>query len=214
MAPLSKAQHWQAHCHAHPIPQETLAHFAANPLLCHHLQHADYDPIPTFSRVVKPDGEDAFFARTLSSPDTIPHFLTLLRRGLGAGPVASDDGGGGTRAPDSVGLVTLGGGDLVGHAAVVHGGVSTALLDESMSFLLHMYLVRVAGGTPRNSVFTVNLNVNFRAAVPAPGDVVLECWIRRVVGRKYVVAGVMKDTAGKVLVEAEGLWLSMRAANL
>lgn len=102
----------------------------------------------------------------------------------------------------------------MGHPTVVHGGVSTALLDESLSFLLHMYQVRVAGDTPKNSTFTVNLNVNFRAAVPAPGQVVLECRLLRVEGRKYYVKGTIRDMAGKILVEAEGLWLSMRAANL
>lgn len=176
-----------------------------------YLQDKSYEPIPTFSRVLKPDGEDAFFAKTISSPETIPHFLTLLRRGLGLLPIASKDG---KSAPDTIGLVTFGGRDLVGHPTVVHGGVSTALLDESMSFLLHMYQVRIAGDTPKNSTFTVHLNVNFRVAVPAPGEVILECRILKVDGRKYFVKGIMKDTTGKVLVEAEGLWLSTRAANL
>jgi acyl-coenzyme A thioesterase PaaI-like protein len=209
----SKALHWKAHCDANPITRETIEHFAANPSMSRYLQDGDYESIPTFCRVMKPDGEDAFFAKTISSPATIPHFLTLLRRGLGLSPTANTDGKS-AAAPDTIGLVTFGGRDLVGHPTVVHGGVSTALLDESMSFLLHMYQVRIAGDTPRNSLFTVNLNINFRAAVPAPGEVVIECRVLKVDGRKYFVRGVMKDTAGKVLVDAEGLWLSMRAANL
>lgn len=211
MSTLSKALHWKAHCDAHPIPEATIEHFAASPSLSRYLQHPRYEPIPTFGRVLKPDGEDALFAKTFSTPDTIPYFLTLLRRDLGLSPIASSNVNG---LPDTISLVTFGGRDLVGHPTVVHGGVSTAILDESMSFLLHMYQVRVAGDTPKNSTFTVNLNINLRAAVPAPAQVVVECRILRVEGRKYFVKGTLKDTSGKILVEAEGLWLSTRAAKL
>lgn len=213
MALPSKAQYWKAHCATYPIPLATRSHFATNPSTSKYLQDEHYKPIPTFGRVLKPDGEDAFFAKTISSPETIPHLLTLLRTDFGSFPTLDSDRNGNDPS-DTITLVTFGGRDLVGHPTVVHGGVSTALLDESLSFLLHMYQVRVAGDTPKNSTFTVNLNVNFRAAVPAPGQVVLECRLLRVEGRKYYVKGTIRDMAGKILVEAEGLWLSMRAANL
>ena len=211
MAELSKKAHWRDHCQQHPVTQDTIDHFAASPSTSAYLQDQRYECIPTFGRVLKPDGEDAFFAKTISSPETIPHFLTLLRRDLGSLPIPNSD----TKRPaDTITLITFGGRDLVGHPTVVHGGVSTALLDEAMSFMVHMYQVRIAGDTPRNSTFTVNLDINFRGAVPAPGQVVVECRLVKVEGRKYVVHGVMRGTDGKVLVEAEGLWISMRVANL
>jgi acyl-coenzyme A thioesterase PaaI-like protein len=211
MSTLSKALYWKTHCDAHPIPRLTLDHFATSPSLSKYLQDDRYEPIPTFGRVLKPDGEDALFAKTFSSPDTIPHFLTLLRRDLGLSSISDKIS---HSLPDTISLVTFGGRDLVGHPLVVHGGVSTAILDESMSFLLHMYQVRIAGDTPKNSTFTVNLNINLRAAVPAPAQVVVECRILKAEGRKYSVKGSMKDTSGKILVEAEGLWISTRASNL
>lgn len=211
MALPSKAAHWKAHCEAHPVMRETIEHFAATPSLAKHLKDESYECVPTYGRVLKPDGEDAFFAKIISSPETISHFLTLLRRDLGSLPISDRDG---ESQPDTITLITFGGRDLVGHPTVVHGGVSTALLDEPLSFMLHMYQVRIAGDTPKNSTFTVNLNINFRAAVPAPGQVIVECRLLKVEGRKYFVKGTMKDTSGKVLVDAQGLWLSMRAANL
>lgn len=211
MAELSKKAHWTDHCQRHPVTQDTIDHFAATPSTSAYLQDERYECIPTFGRVLKPDGEDTFFAKTISSPETIPHFLTLLRSDLGSSPISDKDT---DRPPDTITLITFGGRDLVGHPTVVHGGVSTALLDEAMSFMVHMYQVRIAGDTPRNSTYTVNLNINFRAAVPAPGQVVVESRLVKVDGRKYFIKGIMRDTNGKVLVEAEGLWLSMRVASL
>ena len=180
-----------------------------------HLQNERYTCVPTYFRVLKPDGEDAFFAKTISSPETIPHFLTLLHRDFGlrktpAGDVNNSD----EDDPDTITLITFGGGDLVGYPKIVHGGVSSALLDEPMSYLLHLYHIRTDGDSPPNPALTANLNINFRGAVTAPGQVVVECRLLKVQGRKYFVSGCIKDTNGKVLVDAKGLWLSKRAVHL
>lgn len=102
----------------------------------------------------------------------------------------------------------------MGFPNIIHGGVSTALLDEPMSSLVHLFHVLIDGDSPPNTALTANLNINFRGAVIAPGHVVVECRLVKVQGRKYYVKGCMKDTHGKVLVDAQGLWLSERVAKL
>jgi acyl-coenzyme A thioesterase PaaI-like protein len=215
MNDLSEAAIWKAHCDAHPVEQETIDHFSATSSILKYLQNDKYSCVPTAARVLKPDGEDAFFAKTISTPETIPHLLTLLHRDFGLRKISSKDAEQNVEnEPHTITLITFGGGDLVGFPGIVHGGVSTALLDEAMSFLLHMYHVRAAADQPRNSALTVNLNINLRGLVPGPGQVIIECRLMKVQGRKYFVKGCMKDTNGKILVDAEGLWISKRAIHL
>lgn len=212
MVDLSEAALWHAHCEAHPVEQKTIDHFSATPATSKYLQNEKYSCVPTAARVLKPDGEDAFFAKTISTPETIPHLLTLLHRDFGLEGIFADYNV--DSEPHTITLVTFGGGDLVGFPGIVHGGVSTALLDEAMSFLLHLYHVRAAADQPRNSALTVNLNINLRGPVRGPGQVIVECWLLKVQGRKYFVKGCLKDPSGKILVDAGGLWISKRAIHL
>src|ERR1700742_282349 len=62
---------------AHRVPEDARRHFASVEWTNKHLSNPLYKAVPTFSRVLKESGEDYFFARTVSSPSTIPHLLTL-----------------------------------------------------------------------------------------------------------------------------------------
>jgi acyl-coenzyme A thioesterase PaaI-like protein len=215
MDDLSEAAIWKAHCDAHPVEQETIDHFSGSPSMSKYLRNDKYSCVPTAARVLKPDGEDAFFAKTISTPETIPHLLTLLHRDFGSRKISNGEADKNAESePHTVTLITFGGSDLVGFPGIVHGGVSTALLDEAMSFLLHLYHVRAAADQPRNLALTVNLNINLRGPVQGPGQVIVECRLMKVQGRKYFVKGCMKDTDGTILVDAEGLWISKRAIRL
>lgn len=105
---------------------------------------------------------------------------------------------------------------LCGHPNVVHGGVLATLLDEGLGWLV---IARLGKGV--NAV-TARLEVNYRRPVIALNDewgralgggglVFLEAEVAEVVdGRKAVVKGTMKDEEGKVLVEAEAVFVVPR----
>src|SRR5271155_5929070 len=49
---------------SHPVPQDAIDHFSSIPWTAPYLSHPLYVAIPTFSRILKPTGEDFFFSKT------------------------------------------------------------------------------------------------------------------------------------------------------
>ena len=60
---------------------------------------------------------------------------------------------------------------------------------------------------PRDSLFTVSLNCTYRNPVPTPSDVLVRSWLVTRQGRKWFSVGQITDLDGKVLTEAEGIWV-------
>lgn len=101
-----------------------------------------------------------------------------------------------------------------------------ALFDEALSFCVEIN--RHARTSTRETLFTVNLSVDFRAPVITSGPtragqdgdlvVVLEGWLERTEGRKWTcrarVLGFEEKEEGKVYSEAKGIWVAARAEKL
>jgi acyl-coenzyme A thioesterase PaaI-like protein len=199
----------------HRVPEDARRHFASVEWTSKFLSDPLYEAIPTFSRVLKESGEDYFFSRTISSPSTIPHLITLQLKDF---PYAEEGPKGSLKMrtshsevtqvptkPDTVMLLQLGRPGLDGHPSVVHGGMACAILDEMMGLCIMLHHQKITGA--RDSLFTVSLNVTYRAPVPTPSDVMVRCWLVGREGRKWLSRGQIVDKDGNVLTEGEGMWV-------
>ncbi len=165
--------------------------------------------------MLKDTGEDFFFARTVATEKTIPHLLSLQLLELPTPPETPT----GTplpeknfklitevpAKPDCIFLLKLARPGLDGHPSVTHGGMNCAILDEMMGLCVMLHQQKFKG--PRDSLFTVNLNVTYRGPVPTPSDIVVRCWLKARQGRKWLSIGQITDQNGAVLCEAEGIWV-------
>lgn len=211
----------------HGPPQEAIDHFRNVPWLEKYLSGPKYDVIPTFSRHLKPSGEDYFFSRTINTLDTIPHMVTLQLKDMktpeptesNAQPETSQSESKPRIAvapelPDAVTMISLGTRGVDGHPGLIHGGVTCALLDETMGLLtmLHANNVRVPGA--RHALFTAYLTVSYHAPLPTPGDYLVKLWVTSRQGRKWYSTGQITDQDGKVYAQGIGLWIVTIKAKL
>jgi len=200
---------------ANRVPEDAWKHFASIEWTNQYLTDPLYQAIPTFSRVLKGSGEDYFFSRTINSPSTIPHLVTLQladyktpaesAKGQLKGKQNPKDATPVPTHPDCIMLLAIGRPGLDGHPSVIHGGMASAILDEMMGLCVMLHHQHISG--PRDSLFTVNLNVTFRAPVPTPAEVFVRCWLLGREGRKWISRGQICDKDGQVLTEAEGTWV-------
>lgn len=205
----------QKFIHDHKISREGLDYFASIPWTRSYLQDPLYKAIPTFSRVLKETGEDFFFARTVATPQTIPHLISLQLKDLvlppeapkGSNPFAKDyrEPTKVPEKPDTVFFLRLARPGLDGHPSVIHGGMACAILDEMMGLCVMLHHQHISG--PRDSLFTVSLNVTYRLPVPTPSDVLVRAWLVTRQGRKWFSIGQITDKNGNVLTEAQGIWV-------
>lgn len=207
----------------HHPPTESVEHFKSVAWLEPLMSSPLYKMVPTYSRHLKSSGEDYFFSRTINTEATIPHMVSLqLRNFITAEP---STGKSSTQQnieqshkqktlvpenPDLLILITLGKQGLDGHPSTIHGGVTCALMDESMGFLIMLHANNLSGPGSRDSLYTANLNVSYRAPVPTPGDLLIKTWLVSRQGRKWYSKGQLTDRDGNVLAEADGLWVTVR----
>lgn len=157
----------------------------------------DYTPISTFSRILKPSGEDTYFASTLATSTTIPHVLTLRRRSLPTPPTeipawptatAKPSSAPSVSPPDVIVLMDLSAPGICGHPETVHGGVVATLLDEAMSLAVSAH----SGGdsstdNPRGKIYTAQLDVRYKRPLLVPAVVMVRAKVVARQGRKFWV---------------------------
>lgn len=102
--------------------------------------------------------------------------------------------------------------DLCGHVGMIHGGLLATLLDEGMGRCCF-------GALPNKIAVTASLTVNYKSPAPANGFVLLTAEVVKAEGRKCWVKGKIQvlgegEEGGKVLVEAEALFIEPRYAKV
>jgi acyl-coenzyme A thioesterase PaaI-like protein len=99
------------------------------------------------------------------------------------------------------------GGDLNAHPDLLHGGVIASVLDSTLGNAIG---VQFPAGALR--MFTVQLNITYKKAVPTPGTVMARSWVTKVEdgGRKVWAAGMIEGEGGVVHATAEGIWLKAK----
>ena len=117
----------------------------------------------------------------------------------------------GSENPDGLHLEVQYAGDLVvvaltfdkrheGGPGLVHGGMSAAVLDDLISFVM------IAHQKPG---VTANLSVNYLRPIPVGMHLRAEAWMTRIEGRKMFAEAVAFDDRGTNYLEASGLFLSV-----
>lgn len=212
---------------AHQVPKEALEYFARDgSWLRKYLESASYQSIPTFSRTLKRTGEDYFFSRTVATRETIPHLISMqkkdfrlppeLPKGQPITPHTTDPFARQQvvvpAEPDNVFLLALSTPGLDGHPHIIHGGMACAILDEMMGLCIMLHHQHIAG--PRDSLFTVNLNVSYKAPVPTPADVLVRCWLVAWQGRKWYSIGQIVGQDGTIYTEGRGVWVMARKEKM
>lgn len=204
----------------HRPPQEAIDHFHTVPWLDKYLSGSKYNIIPTFSRHLKRSGEDYYFARTINTLTTIPHMVTLQLKDFKTPNPTDSNAPTESRKPetksrvavapefpDAVTMISIGTPGVDGHPGLIHGGVTCALLDETMGLLIMLHDNNVRGPGPRDALFTANLNVSYRLPIPTPGNYLVKLWLVKRQGRKWFSKGQITDEDGKVYAEGDGLWV-------
>lgn len=214
-----------------PLPESStrsLQHFQSYSHARRLLDHPDYYPIGTWSRLPKPTGEDGLFAGTLATSTTIPHCLTLRRRELPplaavapSWPAPTADATTDASPADVFMLLDLAAPGICGHPATVHGGIVATCLDEAMSLAVTLYAPPLeldpGSQSPRGKLYTAQLDVRYRRPVSAPGLLVVRAKVIARVGRKFWVRAqlLQEDKADSsrlaVATDAMAFWLQTSA---
>ncbi|KAF8185255.1 HotDog domain-containing protein [Mycena galopus ATCC 62051] len=106
----------------------------------------------------------------------------------------------------AVGFVHLGSG-LCAHDGIVHGGLLAMLLDEVLWRNAIMHLPQKVG-------VTATLSLKYTAPTRADQFVIIKSELVELKGRKAVVAGRIETQDGKLLVEADGLFIQPHYVKL
>lgn len=194
----------------------SLAYFASVPWTAKYLKSPKYNIVPTSSRSLKPTGEDAFFARTINTPSTVPYCLSLRGQDLESPQHGSSDnettsqssGPSISASPeifDLVWLIHLAEPGLNGHPKTAHGGVLASILDEITGMCALIY-------RPDKSIsmYTATLHTTYKAPVLLPSDAVCTAWLTRKEGRKYWIRAQILDDKGRLMTEGEALFVEVR----
>lgn len=151
--------------------------------------------VPT-GRQIKRSREDAAFAYTFNTKDTIPLYVALYH------PPRQE----GTPIDEVKGILQLGGG-LNGFPDVCHGGIVATILDEVMGELINVNLKHRA--ILRTSYMTAYINTTYLKPVSTPATVLARARIGRFEGKKLYISSTIEDGQGTVLAKAESLFIGL-----
>lgn len=168
-----------------------------------------YSAISITSRMQKATGQDDFFAKTLRTSTTIPHWLYLVHNALldrAIGPHVL-----GRSCPDVMLFVALKQG-VNGFRDTAHGGVLCGLLDETQSTCVEFH--RRAASTAADILYTARLSVEFCRPVSTPTLIMVRAWLSKVEGRKWHVVGEIVDGGGHVCARSSSLWIAPRGVKM
>lgn len=176
-----------------------LSHFLSIPWCAALLSAPDTTILPSPARIPKASTEDALFAETFKTADTISALLSFFTR-LPAGQAIQEE----------IHTLTSLGYRLNGFPNVVHGGAVVALIDEAMGIFLG--LNRDRGVILSTDLVTADLRVKFLRPVATPQTVLISVRLQEASGRKYVLEADLKDASGAVLAKGEAVWIAVRAS--
>jgi acyl-coenzyme A thioesterase PaaI-like protein len=198
------------------IPPSALTTFSPLPIFTQTLNDPTFRSI-SMSRTVTHDGHGhTLMGQTWNTPTTIPCLLSFYRT---RDPDAQDPTNG---ISTEVRRFYEFGPDLNAHPDLLHGGVISCILDSGLGGAVGIAMGRQpqtlgsGKGMEALTMYTVQLNVRYKAPVRTPGVVVVRAWVDRVEkdGRKVWAKGRVEGAEGLVHAEAEGLWVRGKEAKV
>jgi len=178
------------------------AYFESIPWCLELLQDPGFTPTPTFSRQYKESTEDALFAETLKTSDTIRACSSLYKR-----PDPSGIG----QISELIMLVSLGY-RVNGYPNLCHGGIVGTLVDEAMGMLLTVNK-NLTSSPIRFATVTAYLHVTYLKPVRTPQTILITTRLREVKGRKIYLEASVKDGCDVNLAKAEALWIQVNESK-
>lgn len=175
--------------------------FLSTPWCAKLLNDPEFVPCPTLSRKYKSSTEDALFAETLKTSNTISAVTTFYRK---TAPEA-------THVEELRTLVSLEYG-VNGWRHIAHGGIVGAILDEAMGGLatINTKLKSSDDAQHVGDMVTAYLNVTYLKPVSTPQIILVTASLKEIKGTKHYIYGDVKNADGTVLAKAESLFLSLR----
>lgn len=159
------------------------------------LDNRDLVITATPSRQYKESTEDAMFAETLKTDDTIKACLSFYKQP----PFEA-------RHVDEVNMLLSLGYRVNGYPHLCHGGVVATIVDEVMGNLLTVNK-NMTNAAIRGANVTAYLNITYLKPVATPQVVLLTAKFREIKARKYYIDASVKDGGGAFLAKAEALWI-------
>eukprot|EP00554_Chaetoceros_debilis_P003747 CAMPEP_0194088020 /NCGR_PEP_ID=MMETSP0149-20130528/27512_1 /TAXON_ID=122233 /ORGANISM="Chaetoceros debilis, Strain MM31A-1" /LENGTH=236 /DNA_ID=CAMNT_0038771577 /DNA_START=453 /DNA_END=1163 /DNA_ORIENTATION=+ len=107
---------------------------------------------------------------------------------------------------------------LNGHTGIVHGGIISLLLDDSLGWGCNAMALRMGksfGDDDFPLAVTANLNINYRAPLPEETDSVIRVYYDKAEGRKIFLNARMESYDGSILYsEATVLYITIPLERL
>ncbi|KAL6904025.1 hypothetical protein GGI43DRAFT_399474 [Trichoderma evansii] len=109
-------------------------------------------------------------------------------------------------------LFALGGGTS-GYEDILHGGLTAALLDESLGVVNELNTALGKTGDPFAAVsVTASLNINYLAAIPVTEVAVcVTAWVESINCRETMMRGEVTNSKGEKLATAKSVWVAVEA---
>jgi acyl-coenzyme A thioesterase PaaI-like protein len=185
------------------VKQSTIDHFSSISLAKPTLDDSDFRIYSSSRRVTDNGKGHTLTGKTWNTETTIRELLSLARPSKSDAPLPQPE----SERAEVRRFYTFGS-DLNAHPNLLHGGVIASVLDSTLGNAIG---VQFPQGALR--MFTVQLNVTYKKAVPTPGTVMARSWVTKVEadGRKIWAAGELEGEGGVVYATAEGMWLKAKS---
>jgi adenylylsulfate kinase len=105
-------------------------------------------------------------------------------------------------------LIRLGGQKICGHPDLIHGGFTSAVLDELFGWATFAERNALFGPKSNALIFTANLNVNYRRPMPYWSNYLIDVKVTKVVrNKKIYLEATVTDENGNVCIESTALYI-------
>ncbi|KAI1813547.1 HotDog domain-containing protein [Poronia punctata] len=170
---------------------------------------------------------DQLFRTSLNTETTVPGYIGLYQSPFSSGTTTTLLPSSGSFLIDTVHLLFNLQPGLNGFNGTTHGGLIAALMDEAMGSLLFMNSrvqedmrrrgMEVPGTVvdlSETQIMTANMNIKFMRPIKTPQVVMATATLNKIEGRKFFLGYDVRNGEGKEFAIGEGMWISLRKANL